>query len=309
MPLLNTSAAKRRAYACILLDKLAASAPTESGLPGRPVYLDDLDQADYLLGILDLLTFLGALQHTNDGLGFSVVSPQAGWALRLLNDLLDTGKPLVGDWHSAGLTERNTMHHPFRKATDLLAALEARRGDLLPEAAPVREVEAAVGLIARADQDANLHFLLTYDDDARAWQLPGGRRETFDFSLEETLLRELGEELGLKNVRVPGDLTLLPLAPLVATRDSPSYGVRTKTLFYPFLVELHLDPPTGRNTCWFSCSELLEGRATDGQTLDSILPLRLLERPDFNRPEILISHWQQSSRSARYNKVREPPDP
>ncbi|MCX7790905.1 MAG: NUDIX domain-containing protein [Chloroflexaceae bacterium] len=278
MSLVCSAATKRRALACTLLDRLAAAAPTESGAPGQLVSLEESAGRDYLLGILDALTFLGALRQTADGLGASVVSPQAGWTLRLLNDLLDSGAPLIADWHSPGVT----ACQPFRRSGDLLAALEARRREVLPQAAPVREVEAAVGVIARAEERDDPRFLLAFDADAGAWQLPGGRRARTDPSIEATLLRELHEELGLQRTRVPDDLTLRPLPPLIAVRDSPTYGVRTRTRFYPFVVTLHQGAPAGEGVRWFGEAELRAGRGSDGRRIDAGPLLYLLERTDLD---------------------------
>ncbi len=278
MSLVCSAVTKRRALACTLLDRLAAAAPAESGAPGQLVYLEERAERDYLLGILDVLSFLGALRQTADGLGASVVSPQAGWTLRLLSDLLDSGAPLIADWHSPGVA----VCQPFQRPGDLLAALEARRREVLPQAAPVREVEAAVGVIARAEGCDAPHFLLAFDADAGAWQLPGGRRALDDPSIEATLLRELHEELGLRRTRVPDDLILRPLPPLIAVRDSPTYGVRTRTRFYPFVVTLHHEPPVGEGVRWFGDAELRSGRGSDGQRIDAGPLLYLLEHTDLD---------------------------
>ncbi|MGQ9927824.1 MAG: NUDIX domain-containing protein [Chloroflexaceae bacterium] len=278
MSLVCSAATKRRALACMLLDRLAAAAPSESGAPGQLIYLEEGAGRDYLLGILDALTFLGALRQTADGFGASAVSPQAGWTLRLLSDLLDSGVPLIADWHSPGINLCQPLQHPG----NLLAALEARRREVLPQAAPVREVEAAVGVISRAEGCNDRRFLLAFDADAGAWQLPGGRRALNDPSIEATLLRELHEELGLRRTRVPDDLTLRPLPPLIAVRDSPTYGVRTRTHLYPFVVTLHDDPPAGEGVRWFGAPELRAGRGPDGRRIDADPLLYLMERSDLD---------------------------
>jgi len=281
MSLVSSVATKRRALACTLLDRLAAAAPTESGAPGRLVYLEESVERDYLLGILDALTFLGALRQTADGFGATVVSPQAGWTLRLLSDLLDSGAPLIADWQSPGVTPCQL----FQRPGDLLAALEARRREVLPRAAPVREVEAAVGLISQSEGHDDLRFLLAFDADAGAWQLPGGRRDCNDPNVEATLLRELREELGLPRTRVPDDLSLRPLPPLIAVRDSPTYGVCTRTRFYPFVVTLRHGVPAGASLRWFGATELRAGRSSDGQRIDAGPLLYLLERADLDLGE------------------------
>lgn len=262
----ETSAA-RRALACTLLDRLAAVAPSEQGRAGRTVELEGAREQDYLLGFLDALALLGAVKLSDDGGCAAAVSPQAGWLLRILADILDTGAPLVADWEHAGLSHAESPTFPFGKATDLLASLDARRRELLPQAAPVREVEAAVALIARPDEHGARRLLCVYDEDARAWQLPGGRREVADPSVEATLLRELGEELGLPGLRVPRDLSFTRLMPLVSVRDSPSYGVRTRTRIYPFLVSLWREPGAAAETRWLGAGELLAGRTGDGHAV------------------------------------------
>lgn len=271
----------RRGLARALLDRLAAAAPTESGAPGQVVELGGVGRRDYVLGLLDGLAFLGAVQPTPDGLGAQAVSPQAGWLLRLLSDLIDTGAPLVADWDRAGLTEPDAMSHPFGRSTDLLAALDARRRELLPAAAPVREGEAAVAVISRGGPDGDAQVLMVYDEDARAWQLPGGRCDLGDATVEATLLRELSEELGLGRLQVPADLSLVSLPPLLATRPSPSYGLLTQTRLYPFLVDLHRWPDSGAAAArWLTLDELLAGRTEDGQSISADIVLRLAERGD-----------------------------
>jgi 8-oxo-dGTP pyrophosphatase MutT (NUDIX family) len=269
----NTPAATRRGWICLLLDKLADAAPTEAGAPAKFVELTDPDRYDYLLGVLDTLAFLGVLKLSDEECGALVVSPLAGWAMRLLNDLLDSGATLVHDWHSQGLTPRDELRHPFEKAGDLLAALDARRLDVLPDAAPVRAVEAAVGLIGSTDEADEPRFLLTYDSTAQAWQLPGGRRAMGDLCPQSTLLRELLEELHLDELRVPEDLTLEPLPTFLATRTSPSVGVKTWARLYPFWVKLNRKLNLTADVRWLSAEEVRDCRTTDGQPVDAA-PLR-----------------------------------
>ncbi|GAB4438568.1 MAG: hypothetical protein OHK0015_32370 [Chloroflexi bacterium OHK40] len=274
----------RRALACTLLDRLAASAPTEGGRPGQVVSLEGVAHLDYLLGLLDALTVLGVVEQLDDGLAARVPTPLAGWTLRLLSDLVDTGQPLQSDWRSPGIGDARLLGRPAA----LLAALDERRHELLPGAAPVREVEASVALITRCEEPGALRFLLAYDETARAWQLPGGRRELHDATARDTLLRELGEELGLGPLREPDDLELQRLPSLVETRPSPTYGLRTRTRFSPFLVTLHRPIPLAeRRLRWLREEELRAGRTADGLAVAAEPLLRLLDHGELRLAERL----------------------
>lgn len=272
-----------RDHACSVLDCLAAAAPTEAGRPGEWVYLNELRlgsgyDARHALGLLELPAALGALELNRSDCSARVTSVSGGYLLRLLSDLLDCGAPIVADWESEGLSLG--AGHPFGRATDLLAALELRRRELLPGAAPVRNLDAALGLLVDLREGERL-FLLCYDEAARAWQLPGGRYENRDRSLRATLLRELEEELGCGPLREPDDLLLHPLGqPLSVTRLSPTLGLLTRTKFHLFLVRparpLALDGPGLR---WLSEAELRAGRTLDDQAVEAGPLLRLLEQP------------------------------
>ncbi len=299
----------RRAYARVLLNKLAAAAPTETGLPGRLVDLPGVPQQDYLLGLVDMLAFLGALDLSNDGLSIQPVSPQAGWLMLLLSDLIETQAPLVADWHSAGLMPVAETSHLFGRATNLLHALEQCRGYLLTNPAPIREVVAAIGILSRCEERGERRFLFVYDDDAGAWQLPGGRYEHTDVTTVATLFRELGEELGLVNLREHVDLTLHTLPLLTEIRESPTYGVLTKTLFHPFLVQLRdgLDLPASKS-CWLREAELRADSTADGTPIAAKPLLRLLDDHSLNL-KALFEHPDTTRPNGTVGAMREPPSP
>lgn len=299
----------RRARACIFLDRLIGAAPTETGAVGRFLPVPD---ADYLLGLLDGLGLQGLLELREDDHGrleARAVSAQAGWALTIVNDILDTGAPLVGDWQTPGLTPPEGLRHPFGRAGDLLAALDRRRLELLPGAEPARTVAAALALISPAGADGRT--LLVEDRPARALQLPGGRIDDADPSPIAALLRELDEELGLTarlasagqlpRATLPplegpgltarlshGELTLRPLPSLELVDESATYGLRSRIRFFPFLVTL---PPgldlAGPHTYWASLGELRAGRAADGRAIKAEPLLRLLASNRLDLPALL----------------------
>lgn len=278
-----TATAARRARACAMLDRLAAAAPVEDGGPGRPVAVEGDAAEGYLVGVLDMLAMLGAVRLSDDGRTARVVSPQGGWALRILSDIIDYGEPLVADWHTPGRTAAGEQRHPFGRATDLLAALDRRRYELLPGAAPVREVRAVVGVIPRRDPATGaVQFLLEFDEAAGAWQLPGGRPEPGDQGPRDTLRRELGEELGVAPAQLDA-LDLADLVPLmVRIRESPTYGPRSRANFTLFLVRgaqgLAAD---GARLRWLAEAEVRAGSTADGQPVSAEPLAQILGRTGF----------------------------
>lgn len=264
-PLDLEQADQRAAVLRDLLGCLDMAAPTEAGAAARPLRLelDDPAVQAYAWAWCDLLTLLGALHWQGDM--FTLVSPQAGYLVRMLRALGDAGAPLVADWRAEGVGDTRDV---FGSGVNLLAALEQRRLALLPDAAPLRETHAALGLIVRRRAEAR-EALLVWDAPAGAWQLPGGRYEHGDGSLRATLLRELAEELGCAPLAEGQQLRLAGLGgPCEHTRRSPTYGLRTRTIFQLFAVRWLVElPRLGAGLRWLSEGELLAGRTADGQPI------------------------------------------
>lgn len=291
MPTHRLPRADRGALAYKLLDRLAAAAPGESGAPGSFVSIEGERSEAYQLGLLDFLAAFGMIEQSDDGLCARPVSPLAGWALRIVCDIFDHGSPLVADWHSSGRTATAELRHPFARATDLLAALDRRRYELLPAAAPVREISASVGILPRNGPEGQLQFLLVYDADALSWQLPGGRPAPDDATASDTLRRELCEELALRPCDI-ARLTLIDLFPtLLHTRESPTFGPRSRIAFTPFLVLGAQDlPADGGGLRWFGELAIRAGRADDGARI-AVEPLVfLLDRPELNLRQLMLDH-------------------
>jgi 8-oxo-dGTP pyrophosphatase MutT (NUDIX family) len=295
---------ERRDLALRLLNLLADSAPTEDHRPRQLVWLSRYEFFDdpSALALLHLLQWLGAVHLDEQLLTAEVVSPQAGYLLRLLHELLLLKQPLVADWQREGLTppkvadrtlldhlsrsgwgQAAMLPHIFSSGVDLLAALEQRRLELDEQAHPLRVLSAAVGLIVRRDRSGARSYLLVYDEQADAWQLPGGRFEQSDGSLRQTLLRELAEELHCLPLAEPSDLHLDELGcPFAETRLSPTYGLLTRTLFQPFLVQFAAGklPSLHDGLRWFSESEVLAGWSADRQLISAPALRHLRESGD-----------------------------
>lgn len=289
MTLLHTQI-DRRAQTLLLLDKLINAAPTEANSAVTPITLDaNSRDLDYILALTTGLTWLGAVELNEETLTIRVTSPQAGYALRLLRDLVSAGKPLVADWNREGVTPSDQLRHPFGAAVDLLAALDRRRHEVLPRATPVRSILAAVGVIARLEADGSRAYLLVYDPEARTWQLPGGRFEDRDQSLRDTLLRELSEELRCGVLREPDDLTLHELgSPLVEVRESPTYGLRSETLFHVFLVQItHTFFTLHEDLRWVRETDIVSGVTVDGKNVSTVPLTRLLQQSNIDSSDLI----------------------
>jgi 8-oxo-dGTP pyrophosphatase MutT (NUDIX family) len=262
---------------CLALDRLSDAAPTECGGLAREVNLADLGADDYLVGLVDLLAALGAIEVLCEPLLVRVSSPNAGYMLRLLSDLIDTGAPLVRDWRRTEPTPRSKLLHPFGAASDLLRALELRRLELLPAAAPVREIKAVVGLIVRQAERGDRTYLLVWDAAAQTWQFPGGACERRDGEPSATLLRKLREELGLDTVVLLDDVSLTELGhPLTDVQLAPAGGLRTKAILHSYIVRLRREPLLTTDVRWVSEAEVLAGRTLEGQCVSSAQLMQLL---------------------------------
>jgi 8-oxo-dGTP pyrophosphatase MutT (NUDIX family) len=264
------------------LERLIAVAPTETGYPGSaldPVTLehDDISRG-YLRALTDLLGYIGAVIPDESGRGVRVPSIQAGFFLRMLLTLLDSGQPLIADWMHEGVA--GVPAHPFNTGVDLLAALERRRLDIYNDAAPVREIQAAVGLIETRLPTGERAYLLHWDAAARRWQLVGGRFEGRDETLRVTMLRELAEELACPPLTEGIDVTLQEQGtPFAEERLSPTYGLLSQVVFQAYTVQFHTDlPPLNADLRWVTEAELLAGATADRQPIAAGPFLRIRER-------------------------------
>jgi 8-oxo-dGTP pyrophosphatase MutT (NUDIX family) len=253
----------------MLLDTLAGAAPTEEGQLGTLVDLHHMGlDPSWLDEQINWLELRLGLIHRHDHLRVEVVSFLAGYALRILSDIIDADPTLL-----AYSLRTDSLLNPPTGSPPLIAfltALESRRIALLANPAPVREVRAAVGLIERHEPPNTHLYLLMYDIAAHAWQLPGGRHECRDGSLRSTLLRELSEELGCAPIHEPSDVELVELhRPLVSHRRSPTFGLLTRTTFHVFQVRLLRPVFMATDLRWISTEEILAQKTVDHQKVSA----------------------------------------
>lgn len=251
------------------LHALADAAQTETGRPGvwlpYAIEIDPVAQG-YRAGLIDLLAGLGAVSVDRSTNTMQVTSVQAGYLMRVLADLLTFDAPLIADWTSEGISETPGI---LRTAVDLLAVLERKRLDLLPDGPPLREIPAAVGLIGRQDTGNRRSYLVHWDAAARAWQFVGGRFEERDGSLRATLLREMSEELECPVLVEHVDVIIKEInPPLPVVRLSPTYGLLTRTTFQIYMVRFLTSlPPLHAGLSWVTEAEVLAATTADRQAL------------------------------------------
>jgi len=273
-----------------VLRRLIAAAPTETGGRGSRIALDTLGDEPlaraYARAMVELLAVLGALHIEPSGLHARVVSVQAGYVLHMFSSLIQARLPLISDWKRVGVASAS---HSLRSAVDLLATLEQCRLEHLPNAEPLRQTHAAVGLITHRSVDEGYLYLLHWDEHAEMWQLIGGRFEDTDGTMRATMLRELAEELDCQPLS-DSAVTLIELGdPFSVERVSPTYGLLTRTVFHAYAVRfLGSMPELPANVRWISEAELLAGSTADGQPISAEPFRRILERPDFTH-DLLIS--------------------
>ncbi|GAB4195784.1 MAG: hypothetical protein OHK0022_12790 [Roseiflexaceae bacterium] len=279
----------RRTLALDLLHRLANAAPSETGRPALPLALttDDPFTHGYESAIVDVLALLGTLTVDSDGGVTPTASPLAGYLPKVLAALLTLEKPLVDDWTSA--LSRRSPANLFHSGAELLLALESRRLELDPSAPPLRETTAALALIARREHSGEMAYLLSFDRNAGAWQLPGGRKELGDADLHQTLLRELTEELECGPLHEPDDLCVVDLGePFIEQRISPTCGLLTYSTLHLYAVRLHPDLPLlSGQLAWVRESNVLNKRMPNGEVIAAKPLLELYERGTLNLADIL----------------------
>jgi 8-oxo-dGTP pyrophosphatase MutT (NUDIX family) len=247
-----------------LLRQLISIAPTEAGTPGETLALNPRREFDrgYTAAVLHMLERLGAVTADRELLTAAVPSPQSGYLLRQLLELLSRSEPLVAGEQSA----------------ETLAALERLRLLHNPGAHALRRPVAALGLIVSRNERGEPALLLVHDRVDGETQLPGGRYELQDGSLEATLRRELTEELGCGRLLTEADVSLDPVGQwFELERLSPTAGLLTRTTFQVFAVRFTDGRPDMREGMrWVTLDEVHAALTGDGGGLPE--PLLALTR-------------------------------
>ncbi|MBN1428067.1 MAG: NUDIX domain-containing protein [Anaerolineae bacterium] len=237
--------------------------------------------SEYDRGVLDVLTLLGLVQIKNR---------QAVPADAVAGMILDSLRTHLIDGVAVGLHWSDLDGEGVR-GVDILRAIEASRMARVPQPTPARIVQAVQAVIkTRRVQRSSFRdlYLMQYDSHADRYQPIGGKREPDDGNVEETLRREMVEELRL------GDVPKCTLTSLGAgwkeTTLSATYGILTQYTFSFYRVsDIDFSIEVDNITRWLTRAEILAERADDGrpispiyqqalgwELLDALAPVKLL---------------------------------
>lgn len=223
-------------------------------------------------GYVLMLQTLGVVKlNGNDCIQAS--SQTAKYLLESLASFAESDVPLIGDWETRGVY-RNSESGPLQNAATFLYELEKRRMSILDAPPPARDEEVAQVLIKRTNPETGkAEFLLQYDANAGQFQLIGGRRKLTDANLEETIIREIEEELE-NDLHFQQHYELVAVAKNLTPEPSlsPTFGALSKYHFWIFHMRdlsqpLQLQP----DDQWVPIDDVLEGRVIkkNGETIVS----------------------------------------
>lgn len=219
------------------------------------------DQIEMLRGFVAALRLWGMVTHENDHV--RATSQTAWYALHSLAEWIESGEPIVSDWHTRGLHSEAL----FNGAT-LLSHMDTERQRRLPDSLPSRIERVAQVLIKRTHPTTHEpELLFQFDQNARRYQLVGGRYSPRDHDdLRTTMIREIGEELAVSGLVYEQDYQLqevvsqLSLPPLI----SPTFGALTAYTFVIFHM-VHLTRPLILNEGdrWIRVADVLANHLPD----------------------------------------------
>lgn len=215
---------------------------------------------DYRRGVYDVLRALGVLEGENP------VSPMAYYLIQSLIASLRDGAFTPAMWQ--GLVSQECEGTGAR----LTHLLETHRMECVEDPTPLRAIRAVVAVI-KARRGNESVYLMQWDDKAEQFQPIGGKREAFDKDNEDTLVRELHEELLLTGLKNGVDFTIKPIREGVKLH-TVSATVHLMTQYehnFYQLTNIRFPFTTDHNTRWLTSDELANGKTHDGKKVSSLL--------------------------------------
>jgi 8-oxo-dGTP pyrophosphatase MutT (NUDIX family) len=237
--------------------------------------------SDYARGVLDVLALLGLVRVEQGRM-----APADEVAAMLLNSL----QAHVRDGVTVGLRWAD-LDAESPRGVDILRAVETARLQRVPQPSPARVVRAVEAVI-KARQGGQDLYLMQYDVHAGRFQPIGGKQEPYERDLEDTLRREMAEELNLSAPPGPDDCILTLLRDdWQVTVLSATYGVLTGyTIAFYAVSRVRFPIRTDQDTCWLTREEIAAGRSHDGRPVSSAYADGLgLERLDQVEPGVEIT--------------------
>lgn len=202
--------------------------------------LDDIEIA-VLYGYAQLLHTLGMVNFEVDTGMIRARSQTAKYALNSLASYVENDLRIIDDWKTRGIGD-NILHN----GASFLHALEMRRLIYEANPTPSRQEKVAQVLIKRNNPlTGEPELFFQYDDNARRYQLIGGRWSPQDGNnLQQTMIREIEEELPANHLIHGRDyqlqLLIADFSPPATL--SPTFGALTEYHFHIYHMT-HLNQP------------------------------------------------------------------
>lgn len=186
-------------------------------------------------------------------------SQTAKYTLMSFADYFERETPIINDWETRGL--QDTI---FTNGATFLHNLEHDRLQRFDNPAPSRYVKVAQVLIKRINPNTDQHELLfQFDANANQYQLIGGRWSEKDGNdLQETIIREIEEELPLNTIPYPETYNLECLIDnlIIDGEVSNTFGALTHYTFWIYhMVGLTHKLELQSEDLWVPISMVLEG--------------------------------------------------
>lgn len=251
--------------------------------------LDDIARADVgspptggpdeIDAVIRLVEALGAVRRNVATGQAAPVSESAAVFVRSLAEHIRHDSPALHGWERA-VPESAAPDDPPNGPRLTLSMENARSRWNDPH--PLRRTEVAQVVIkGELRWRRGKRFLVRWDDGAHAFQLVGGHRRQGDLAIDETIRREIAEEVpGLVSSFPPDSVTKFDGASVVQV--SRTHGALTAYEMSFFQASFSTTRPVISQTDrWVTAQELLEGRTEDGRRINQTGLVRAV--PDLAR--------------------------
>lgn len=236
---------------------------------GRAGVKHDIDASDLemlitLLNAFDVISML-RLPDLSDT-RIRIRSEIAGYFLRSLSKYLKEDRKVLSNWERSGVDQGPFSINDFLSGPQFLYAMEFCRSQDNEGVAPIRETNVVKAIIkAKVRGKKEPVFLTQFDERTKKYQLIGGHIRKTDQDHEDSVHRELEEELNRDNFVAVLNYELRYLDSVEARELSLTFGVNTqyKLLYYQPVFETN-QLKLGPNDRWITLSELIAGKTKRG---------------------------------------------
>lgn len=232
-----------------------------------PVNIEELPgESQAASAVLQIFESLGAVISVADN-SYEPSNSAAQYFLRSFAEYVRAGQPVLSGWGRAipvtGESRDGLLNGPA-----MTFRMESLRGSWDAPVA-IRSTEVAQAVIkARLGWRIGTRYLVRWDPGASGYQLIGGHRRSDDKTIEETMRRELEEE-------VPGILDsplndrLSHYAKSSVTQVSRTHGALTTYTMHFFTASFASKAPRiSQSERWVTASDMARGRLKSGEEIN-----------------------------------------